>query len=172
MTQGTHDMTGENVWRAGNLLYRGTKKDDNFHGKAGNDTISGANGDDRLYGDKGDDGIYGQNDNDKLFGEAGRDILDGGTGNDQLKGGTEADRFVFSTGYGKDTILDFEIGDLFTYDVVDLDDLASVTDFTDLVDNHMKQVGKNVVIDGGDGDTLVLKNVQLADLEAHHFSIF
>jgi len=172
MRRGIHYWIGEEIGRAGNLLFRGTPKDDTFHGKGGNDTISGANGNDKLYGGAGDDGLYGQNDKDKLFGEAGRDILDGGKGNDQLKGGTEADRFVFSTGYGKDTVVDFEIGDLFTYDTIDLDDLASVESYDDLVASHMTQVGRNVVINGGGGDTLILKNVDIADLEAHHFSIW
>ncbi|MBX9455564.1 MAG: calcium-binding protein [Rhizobium sp.] len=155
---------------ASNLLYRGTPKNDTFHGKSGDDTISGANGNDKLYGDKGNDGVYGQNGNDKLFGEAGYDLLDGGTGNDKLKGGSEADSFIFSTKYDKDTILDFRLGDIITHDTVRLAGLNSVDDITDLREFHMTQVGKNVVIDGGGGDVLVLKGIDLDDLQDYHFT--
>jgi hypothetical protein len=36
----------------------------------------------------------------------------------------------------------------------------------------MTQVGKNVVIDGGGGDVLTIRNVTLDELESFHFSIF
>jgi len=157
---------------AGNIIWRGTPKADTFHGKSGDDTISGANGNDKLYGDKGNDGLYGQNDKDKLFGEAGYDILDGGRHNDQLKGGTESDTFVFSTKYDKDVILDFELGDVVYHDTVNLSSLNSIDDYADLVANHMTQDGKNVVIDGGGGDVLTIRNVVLEDLQSFHFTIF
>jgi serralysin len=158
--------------RAGNILYRGTPKDDTFHGKGGDDTISGANGDDKLYGDKGNDGIHGQNDKDKLFGEAGYDTLDGGKGDDQLKGGSESDTFIFSTKYDKDVVLDFQIGDVVYHDTVNLSSLNSIESYDDLVANHMTQVGKNVVIDGGGGDILTLRNVTLEELQSFNFSIW
>jgi Ca2+-binding RTX toxin-like protein len=157
-----------------NLLYRGTQKDDTFHGKGGNDTISGDDGNDKLYGDKGADGIYGQKDNDKLYGEAGIDKLDGGTGTDQLRGGADKDTFVFSTKYDKDTIFDFQPDDIFNHDVIDLSNLKSIDDYDDLVENHMTLAGngKDVIINGGGGDVLVIKNVTLEALDASHFLIF
>lgn len=157
-----------------NLLYRGTPNNDTFHGKGGNDTISGANGNDKLYGNKGDDGIYGQKGNDKLYGEAGLDKLDGGAGNDQLRGGADKDTFVFSTKSDKDTIFDFQPDDIFNHDVIDLSNLKSIADYDDLVENHMTPArnGKDVVIDGGGGDVLVIKNVTLEELDASHFLIF
>jgi Ca2+-binding RTX toxin-like protein len=167
-----YSLGEDDIRAAGNLLYRGTPKDDTFHGKGGDDTISGDKGDDKLYGDKGNDGIYGENDNDKLYGEAGFDLLDGGTGNDKLKGGTQADSFAFKTKYDKDVIVDFEIGDVITHDTVQLSALNSVESYDDLVANHMTQVGKNVVIDGGGGDVLTIRNVTLDELESFHFSIF
>ena len=154
----------------GNLLIRGTRKDDTLKGKGGDDTISGDKGDDKLYGKAGLDSLYGEKDKDRIHGDAGSDYIDGGTGNDQLWGGADADRFVFKTKYDKDTILDFETGDLFTHDTILLSGLKSVADYEDLVENHMRQAGRNVVIDGEHGDVLVLKKVDIEDLESYHFS--
>ena len=161
----------EEIFRAQpNLLIRGTKNDDTLKGKGGNDTISADKGNDKLHGKGGDDSLYGEVGKDKLWGNGGRDYLDGGTGNDQLWGGAGADRFVFKTKYDKDTINDFKTGDLLNHDTVLLGGLKSVTDYADLVENHMRQAGKNVVIDGGHGDVLVLKKVDLDDLDSYHFS--
>lgn len=168
----TYRWLGEDARAAGNILYRGTPKDDTFHGKGGEDTISGANGNDKLFGDKGNDGVYGQNANDKLFGEAGFDLLDGGTGNDRLSGGANADSFAFKAKYDEDVVLDFEIGDIITHDTVVLSGLAKIDDYEDLVANHMTQSGKNVVIDAGHGDVLTLRNVKLDELDSFHFNIF
>lgn len=63
----------------------------------GNDRLSGNNGNDRLFGQAGDDKIYGGN---------GDDLLSGGAGNDVLEGGSGADTYIFSRGFGHDTILD------------------------------------------------------------------
>ena len=53
--------------------------------------------------------------NDTLLGWAGGDTLDGKGGNDELYGGSGNDTYVFSTGYGNDTITehhsDFDYGD-------------------------------------------------------------
>ena len=168
----TYTWLDDDARVAANILYRGTPKDDTFHGKSGDDTISGANGNDKLFGDKGNDSVYGQNDKDKLFGEAGYDLLDGGTGDDRLEGGANADSFAFKAKYDKDVVLDFEIGDVITHDTLVLSGLAKIDDYADLVANHMTQSGKNVVIDAGFGDILTIKNVKLDDLESFHFNIF
>lgn len=169
MARKVHHGWDEDDFRAGNILWRGTPKADTFHGKGGDDTISGGNGSDKLYGDKGGDSLYGQNDNDKLFGEKGYDFLDGGRGNDKLTGGSESDTFVFSTKYGKDVVTDFEISDVIYHDTINLHFLKSITSYEELQD-HMEQVGKDVVINAGHGDVLTLKKVDMELLQYYHFT--
>jgi len=55
------------------------------------------------------DGTGNSQDN-LICGNAGQNRLDGGLGNDLLEGGAGADTFVFRSGCGADTILDFEDG--------------------------------------------------------------
>jgi Ca2+-binding RTX toxin-like protein len=100
-----------------------------------------------------------------LDGGDGRDRLDGGHGDDLLTGGTGLDRFVFATGYGEDTISDFEKGD-----VIDLTRLSGFTNFADLLNNHMADHGGDVVITVGT-DILVIENVTKAELVAGDFAI-
>ena len=105
-------------------------------------SCSGGDGSDLLSGGKG---------NDILFGEAGNDIIDGGKGDDILVGGDGSDIFVFDGGGGNDVILDFTPGEdllqiskhINGLDVSSPEDLAS----------RITQVGGNVVIDLGHGDT-------------------
>ena len=129
------------------------------------DLLIGNEGDNALYGLAGNDTMLGGNGTDVLDGGDGRDRLDGGHGDDLLTGGTGLDRFVFATGYGEDTISDFEKGD-----VIDLTRLSGFTNFTDLLDNHMTDDGGDVVITVGT-DILVIENVTKAELVAGDFAI-
>ena len=47
--------------------------------------------------------------------------------------------------------------------------LSSITDFNDLVKNHMKQVGSSVYINGLNGDSITLENVKIGHLDAGDF---
>lgn len=47
--------------------------------------------------------------------------------------------------------------------------VTAITDFADLRDNHMAQVGADVVIDDGAGLTITLQDVDLGDLGARDF---
>jgi Ca2+-binding RTX toxin-like protein len=103
-----------------------------------------------------------------LKGGIGADEIIGLAGNDKLTGGKGNDIFVFSTGFDKDTVLDFDAknaGD----DRIDLSGLRSVSNFTDLKQHHMQQKGGDVVIDGGAGDVLTLKDVDIGDLAKGDF---
>ena len=121
--------------------FNGTKKKDELVGTAGRDVLDGKGGNDRLLGDRG---------------------------NDTLTGGDGADRFLFRTGDGRDTVKDFDaVGK--AHDVLDLSDLGSVTSFKDLKRNHLDQAGKHVVIDGLNGDEIILQNVKIKDLDAGDF---
>lgn len=134
----------------------GGGKADLLIGNEGDNLIAGAGGNDTLLGGAGAD---------ELDGGDGIDRLDGGTGNDTLTGGLGGDRFVFSTGYGEDTITDFETGD-----VIDLGRLTGFSSFTDLFDNYMDEDNGDVVITIGT-DTLVIENVTKAELSAGDFVI-
>ncbi|HTO32971.1 MAG TPA: hypothetical protein VL202_17580 [Pararhizobium sp.] len=162
---------------AGNDTLNGLSGNDNLSGNAGNDKLYGGSGNDKLFGndgndtlsgDSGNDSLSGGNGDDKLSGGTGKDILNGGAGKDILTGGSGVDTFVFKTKYGADTIKDFDaIGS--DHDIVDLSGLASVTSFADLKAHHLTVVGTSIVIDGGNGDKLVLEHVKLSSLDAGDF---
>ena len=69
---------------------------DRLYGGAGNDTLKGLSGNDYLEGNAG---------NDFQLGGAGNDTLIGGTGDDSLVGGSGIDIFQFTTGDGKDLLI-------------------------------------------------------------------
>ena len=95
-----------------------------------------------------------------------------GAGSDVMAGGAGHDIFVFDGGGGNDVILDFTPGedllqvskDINGLDISSPEDLAS----------RVTQVGGNVVIDFGHGDTLTLVNADAEDIQAnpnHYFTI-
>ena len=94
--------------------------------------------------------------------------LFGGTGDDVLAGGKHADLFVFKTGWDRDTITDFDAKGR-DHDRLDLRDLVSVRNWNDLKNNHLEVDGDDVVINGRNGDVIVLQNVALSDLDRGDF---
>ncbi|MBB4619385.1 S8 family serine peptidase [Sphingomonas abaci] len=60
----------------------------------------------------GNDVLIGNRYDNALYGMRGNDVLNGGMGNDTLFGGAGRDRFVFDARSGKDTILDWSLGDI------------------------------------------------------------
>jgi serralysin len=125
-------------------------EDANGGGKG--DLLIGNEAGNTLTGNAGNDTLLGGSGNDTLDGGEGRDRLDGGRGDDELTGGLGADRFVFSTGYGVDTIRDFVEGD-----VIDLSRLKGFLNVRDLVNNHMIEDDGNVVIEIG-SDMLIIED--------------
>ena len=100
---------------SGNTFGFGNNSDNILTGNSGNNRLSGGRGNDTLYGNGGNDLLMGGDGQDKLYGGSGNDILrgdngddllDGGNGNDTLEGGSGNDIYVFSRGYGHDTISD------------------------------------------------------------------
>lgn len=119
-----------------------------------NDIIRAGHGDDTLDGDGGADWLLGEAGSDTVSGDAGDDWIAGGTGDDRLSGGTEADLFLFSRGWGRDTIADFEDD----RDTIRLDAGAlGVTDVDDAL-AHAAVVGADLVFTFDSGDVLVLEN--------------
>ena len=143
---------------AGNDILRGGAQDDILVGNAGND---------RAFGGTGSDVLSGGNGNDQLFGRGGFDILNGGAGDDLLEGGVQADQFIFAGAFGNDTITDFAATN--NAERINLSAVGAISDFQDLIENHMNQVGADVVIDDGLGNTITLVGVTLSDLDSVDF---
>lgn len=104
---------------AGDDTLKGQTGEDYLRGDDGNDRIRGGRGADTLLGEDGHDSLWGGNGRDSLEGGSGRDALfggkdgdrlEGGAGRDVLTGGSGADVFIFKSGDGRDTILDFGRG--------------------------------------------------------------
>ena len=136
-------------------------------GGNGDDILNGGDDGDVLFGGTGRDTVSGDGGDDVLFGRGGFDILIGGAGDDTLEGGLQADQFIFADGFGNDTITDF--ASLANGEKIHLTDVTEITDFQDLIDNHMSQVGADVVIADGLGNTITLLGVTLSDLDAVDF---
>ncbi len=131
-------------------------------GRDGADVIDGGAGNDYLFGGIGNDVLNGGEGSDTLFGDLGNDILIGDKGNDRLTGGDGDDTFMFRSGFGHDTVMDFG-----GHDVIDL----SKTDFTDFADlaSHLTDTDLGTVLTLDDGSTLTLAHVEKGDLTADHF---
>ncbi len=139
--------------------------DDAVFGAEGRDTIHGGSGNDTLYGGSMNDTVSGGAGNDLLLGVAGADRLDGQGGNDTLSGGTGSDLFVFSP--GTDVVQDFDASD--PMEQIDLGSAEGISDFTDLFDNHMSQIGTNVAITDDSGASMLLMGVSMASLDISDF---
>ena len=150
----------------GDVLDGGRGKDVLLGGN-GNDYLYGGSGNDKIYGQKGNDSLHGDGSNDRLVGGGGVDWLDGGTGDDRMTGGTGFDTFAFGDNYGNDVITDFDALD--NNEKISLVNVSEITGYKDLTNNHMTQVGADVVIDDGAGTTITLLNVDIGDLNKADF---
>ena len=151
----------------------GGQGDDEIFGGNGRDTLIGGFGDDSLSGGAGRDSLNGGFGDDDLRGNDGADLLRGGLGEDRLHGGTGADRmiggwgddtFVFETGDGADTIVDFR---WWQGDMIELA-VTGIADFVDLMSVGV-QDGWSTVFDFGGGDTLTLQATYLGGLDENDF---
>jgi Ca2+-binding RTX toxin-like protein len=117
-----------------------------------------------IVGNSQDNRLSGLGGADVLSGGKGNDVLVGGTANDKLTGGLGADTFVFNTGYGHDTITDFEN----TADHIDIGSWGAITGFKDLLSYHLSVSGDNVIIHAG-ADELIFQHTAKAELHASDF---
>ncbi|MEM8686310.1 MAG: calcium-binding protein [Pseudomonadota bacterium] len=112
--------------------------------------------------------LIGSDGDNLLNGGGGNDVLSGGLGNDALLGGEGIDTFVFVDNFGVDVILDFYAHP--SGEKVDLSAVSEITDFDDLKNNHLvTEEGSAVIVDGQ--NKIVLKNVQVSDLDVDNFVI-
>ena len=153
--------------RGNDTIYGGPGGDD-----TNSDTIDGGPGDDRLFGGRGDDTLYGGEGNDTLKGGTGADTLVAGSGDDMLYGGAGPDvlesgagfdTFIFASGHGEDTIIDFRNGrdliDISAFDLTGFDDLA-ISSGTEGVTIDLTEQG---------GGTILLEDFPIANLDAGDF---
>ncbi|MBV2360597.1 hypothetical protein KUH32_12495 [Thalassococcus sp. CAU 1522] len=153
----------------GNDLIRGGYGRDTIEGGLGDDSLFGSIGHDRIIGGRGADRLDGGWNNDMLLGGFGNDTLIGGRGDDNIGGGAGSDTFIFATGHGIDIVADFDATD--ANEKLDLSGIAALTGLADITDpgGAGSQVGDDVLIDTGAGNSILLRNVLLADLDATDF---
>jgi len=150
----------------GNDQLAGGDGPDSHFGQRGNDTMWGGPGEDRFFGGRDNDIIFGGEGNDTLGGNAGFDTLIGGAGDDELWGDFNADRFVFADGHGHDVIFGFDA--LNPFEVLDFSGLSLFGATTDVMLSAI-QDGNDVLIDTGPDSSILLVNVDLADLDGLDF---
>lgn len=95
-----------------------------------------------------------------LGGGDGNDTLEGNQGNDTLIGGSGDDVFVFDDNFGNDVITFFSSSNA---EKIDLSQVTAITDFADLVTNHLANNGGLAQIFVG-ADTILLQNVAFGDV--------
>lgn len=98
----------------------GGSASDHLFGMAGDDLLLGYGGSDYLEGGSGNDRLNGGDENDTLRGMSGNDELTGGFGSDYLDGGIGNDTYIFSAGFGHDTIVDIDGNGTIKFDGADL----------------------------------------------------
>lgn len=165
--------------RLGNDRLFGGDGYDTIYGGDGNDTVNGGNGRDLVYledgndvfqdngqggvngqdtvfGGLGDDTFQGGAGNDDFRGGGGEDVLIGRLGNDRLTGNAGGDDFVFTPGFGADTITDFSGNDQ-----LHLDDAlwAGTLSTAQVVSSFATDIGSDVLFDFGGGNTILLLGV-------------
>jgi Ca2+-binding RTX toxin-like protein len=122
-----------------------------------------------LTGNAGDNRIDGMAGKDILKGRAGADTLRGGKESDRLEGGAGGDTFVFASGDGRDTIVDFQWRKA-NHDTVDLSEMHFVRSFSELKSSYMSQQGSNVEIDFGHDNMITLENTEMRHLRDFDFA--
>ena len=177
----------------GNDIIDGGSGNDYIRGQAGNDVIEGGSGNDRIFGEAGNDRIRGGSGNDTISALWGNNTLDGYVGNNTITAGSGDD--IIMAGAGRDRVtggagndvfvaasLDFYVGHAATMTITDFvvgqDTIAIRPDITyshtfetllARALNSAVQVNNDVRLEAG-GSTIVLKNVQLANLTADSFT--
>ena len=148
------------IWQGNNSSVTGTAANETFDFGA----LTSVSGLLFVDGGAGDDTLIGTALGETLRGGAGIDTLRGGGGADTLSGGKDkvTDTFVIGSGGGHDIITDFTIdkSNAALDDHIDLT-FAGVNDFGDLV---LTQVGKDVQIDFGGSDLLIVQKQTIASL--------
>ena len=112
--------------------------------------------------------VNGTNFADTIIGDYGNNVLNGNGGNDKLTGGLGNDTFVFAkssgvVNFGNDTVSDFTSGQ----DHVQID--HGIFGNYAALQQHMQQVGDDVVITYDANNSITLHDVAMANLHANDF---
>ena len=112
--------------------------------------------------------VNGTNYSDTLIGDYDSNVLMGNAGNDVLTGLGGNDKFAYAlhngvVDFGNDYITDFQIGQ----DRIQMD--HNIFGNFAIVQQHMQQMGSDVVISFDANDTITLHNVAMANLHATDF---
>jgi beta-glucanase (GH16 family) len=107
---------------------------------------------------------FGNSEDNIITGGTGSQTIDGHAGNDVLIGGGGADTFIFTRGDGSDLITDFGADDMVRLNNYSFSSFDQVT-------SHLSQVGADLHLDLGSGESLVFANKTAGDLHANQFQL-
>lgn len=152
---------------AQNQVYTGRDNDFVFFDSAGGE-IFGGEGNDIIFVSGGSCEIYGGTGDDRIVVNGlGTNLVVGGGGDDSMVAGAGDDTFLFDLSSGNDTIAGF--GRNGSRDVIDLQSIAQISDYTDLLANHVIVEEDSLVISAGENFSLELYGISLDDLGAEMF---
>lgn len=132
-------------------------------------TIRGTKRDNNLFGTDAGETILGLGGKDKIHAGAGNDIVNGGSGRDLLWGQTGADTFKFGNKNGMDDIKDFSLSD---GDKIDLSGVDAITDYGDLINNHLSTWQGDAYITISKGNDILIIGVDVAELTSESNFVF
>ncbi|MDQ8728500.1 family 16 glycosylhydrolase [Bradyrhizobium sp. LHD-71] len=104
-----------------------------------------------------------------IIGNTGRNMIDGGKGNDVLAGGGGADTFRIRAGNGNEIVTDFKTGAGAGGDVLQLNETGFATAADVMA--AMTQVGTDVVLTIGSGESITLQDTSIQDFTAANLNI-
>ncbi|MFB9264633.1 calcium-binding protein [Bradyrhizobium erythrophlei] len=151
-------------------VIRGTESNDRLDGTPDRDYIRGLGGNDWISGGAGADDVEGNKGDDTLSGGAGDDFLYGDEGNDTLFGNQGNDNFMFTSGGGKDAVMDFTVGD--KLHIAEGINDTGIHTVTDLVARVEAAGPDTTVVDLGKGNSITLTNVSANDVQHHPENYF
>jgi Ca2+-binding RTX toxin-like protein len=143
---------------------------------AGSVNITVNSGSNLIQGTPGPDPLTGTDFVDTIDGKTGNDTITGNKGDDTLIGGGDRDTFVFNLGDGTDTITDFGGVGTGNYPSAEIASEVDTLKFQGAgltaANLLLTQNGSNleVTFEGISGNTVILQNVDLEDIDNHRGS--
>ncbi len=136
---------------------------DDGYDNPGTDTLIGI---EDVHGSLWDDLLLGDSGANSINGRSGNDTINGRAGNDTLRGSGGDDTFVFENGFGVDVVSDFNVAS--ANEIINLTLVTEITNYADLVANHLSEVGGQPVITDGI-NTITLVGIDINALTASDF---
>lgn len=139
----------------------GTSQNESLYADQDGQTIYADAGDDTITGSAVGDTLYGETGNDTISAGLGNDTLVGGAGNDSLDGGEGNDTYVFESGFGHDTIVDYDTTQGNT-DTITFGADINPGDVT------ISRVGNNLILTLATGDSITVQSYFASAVSGHH----